>query len=331
MGRVLARAGLRDLRRAAALVGRGPRGLLGLDLGATSASRAATTRCWRRARCPARSGSRAPGSTTPSTRSAARRTPWRSSQAARTRDDAEWTWGELRSAGGADRGRAARARVEKRGDRVAAYMPNIPEAIAAFLASASMGAVWSSCSPDFGARSVIDRFEQIEPKVLLAVDGYRYNGKDFDRSESRRRHPWRGRRAIVTLGYLDGSGWQDGFDAATSRAEVRARPLRPPAVGPLFLGHDRAAEGDRPGPGRDPARAPEEAAPARRRAGGDRIFWFTTTGWMMWNFLVGGLLTEAAIVLYDGSPGHPDMGGCGTSPSRRDHDVRHQRRSSPRA
>ena len=101
--------------------------------------------------------------------------------ASELRPQAELTWGELR---------AATARVAaglrglgvSRGDRVAAYLPNIPEAIA-FLACASIGAIWSSCSPDFGARSVIDRFAQIEPKVLLAVDGYRYGGKDFDRRE----------------------------------------------------------------------------------------------------------------------------------------------------
>src|SRR5204862_193775 len=92
----------------------------------------------------------------------------------------DWTWGELRS-----RSAAIAAGLKKRGvepgDRVVAYMPNIPEAAAAFLACASIGAIWSSCSPDFGKRSVVDRFAQIEPKVLLAVDGYRYGGKDFDR------------------------------------------------------------------------------------------------------------------------------------------------------
>src|SRR3954468_11118952 len=99
------------------------------------------------------------------------------------RDQAEVTWGELREqvAGIAS---GLRALGVERGDRVAAYMPNIPEAIAAFLATASIGAVWSSCSPDFGARSVIDRFAQIEPKVLLAVRTYRYNGREFDRSEA---------------------------------------------------------------------------------------------------------------------------------------------------
>src|SRR2546423_2777916 len=96
---------------------------------------------------------------------------------------AEWTWGELRGRAGAVAG-ALRETGVQRGDRVAAYMPNIPETVAAFLGCASLGAVWSSSSPDFGLRSVVDRFAQIEPKVLLAVDGYRYGGKDFDRADT---------------------------------------------------------------------------------------------------------------------------------------------------
>ena len=153
------------------------------------------------------------------------------------------------------------------GDRVVAYMPNIPETIAAFLACASIGAVWSSCSPDFGARSVVDRFAQIEPKVLLAVDGYRYNGKDFDRRE-------------VVAGIAEEiGGGVEVVDVRLPRrhrlaraaspgggaAGVRAAALRPPAVGALQLGHHRPAEGDRALAGRHPARAPEEAEPAPRR------------------------------------------------------------------
>src|SRR3954466_12331649 len=102
--------------------------------------------------------------------------------ASELREPGEWTWDELRE----QTARVAaglRAMGVERGDRVVAYMPNIPETIAAFLATARLGAVWSSCSPDFGARSVVDRFAQIEPKVLLAVDGYRYGGKDHDRRE----------------------------------------------------------------------------------------------------------------------------------------------------
>src|SRR5205814_7451784 len=95
----------------------------------------------------------------------------------------EWTWGELRARAGAVAAVLRETGVEA-GDRVAAYLPNIPETIAAFLGCASIGAIWSSCAPEFGVRSVVDRFAQIEPKVLLAVDGYRYGGKDFDPSEA---------------------------------------------------------------------------------------------------------------------------------------------------
>src|SRR5205807_7679833 len=97
------------------------------------------------------------------------------------------------------------------GDGVAAFMPNIPETVAALLACASIGATWSSAAPEFGARSVIDRFGQIEPKVLLAIDGYRYGGKDFDRSAQVKEIAEAIGARVVRLGYLDGYGWEDGF------------------------------------------------------------------------------------------------------------------------
>ena len=123
-------------------------------------------------------------STTRSTSSAARTTTTLAVQfASESRPLDSWTWGELR-AETASVAAGLRACGVGPGDRVAAYMPNIPETVAAFLACASIGAVWSSAAPEFGARSVIDRFAQIEPKVLLVVDGYRYGGKDFDRSAS---------------------------------------------------------------------------------------------------------------------------------------------------
>jgi acetoacetyl-CoA synthetase len=222
------------------------------------------------------------------------------------RDQAELTWGELREqVAGIAAG--LRALGVERGDRVAAYMPNIPEAIAAFLATASIGAVWSSCSPDFGARSVIDRFAQIEPKVLLAVDGYRYNGKDFDRSETVAGIHREVGGELVTRGYLDVSVWQDGFLGEGELAFDRV-----PFDHPLWVLYSSGTTG-----------LPKAIVQSQggilvehvkklhlhvNAQEGDRIFWFTTTGWMMWNFLVGGLLTEASIVLYDGSPGHPDMG-----------------------
>src|SRR5258705_1503486 len=124
--------------------------------------------------------------------------------ASESRELASWTWGDLaretaRIAAG------LRALGVEQGDRVAAYMPNIPETVAAFLATASLGAVWSSAAPEFGARSVIDRFQQIEPKVLLAIDGYRYGGKDFDRSEIVDGIAGEIGAPVVRLGYLDGT------------------------------------------------------------------------------------------------------------------------------
>jgi acetoacetyl-CoA synthetase len=227
--------------------------------------------------------------------------------ASELRDQAEVTWGELREqVAGIAAG--LRGLGVERGDRVAAYMPNIPEAIAAFLATASIGAVWSSCSPDFGARSVIDRFAQIEPKVFLAVDGYRYNGRDFDRSDTVAGIHAEVGGELVTLGHLDGSGWQDGFlgDGAELAFE------RVPFDHPLWVlyssgttGLPKAIVQGQGGILLEHLKKLHLHVDAQE---GDRIFWFTTTGWMMWNFLVGCLLTEASIVLYDGSPGHPDMG-----------------------
>ncbi|MCW2989115.1 MAG: acetoacetate--CoA ligase, partial [Solirubrobacterales bacterium] len=130
--------------------------------------------------------------------------------ASELRELGKLSWGELRSQVAACAAALRELGVE-RGDRVVAYLPNIPEAIVAFLASASIGAVWSSCSPDFGPASVVDRFAQIEPKVLFAVDGYRYGGKDFDRTEMVDAIAAKVGAPVVRLGYLDGSGWEDGF------------------------------------------------------------------------------------------------------------------------
>jgi acetoacetyl-CoA synthetase len=224
--------------------------------------------------------------------------------ASELRELSELTWRELREQTASMAARLRALGVE-RGDRVAAYMPNIPEAVAAFLATASIGAVWSSCSPDFGARSVIDRFAQIEPKVLLAVDGYRYNGRDFDRRETVARIAAETGGEVVTLGYLDGTGWPD--DPAGELTFERVAFDHPLWV--LYssgtTGLPKAIVQGQGGILLEHLKKLNLHVDARA---GDRVFWFTTTGWMMWNFLVSGLLTEAAIVLYDGSPGHPDMG-----------------------
>ena len=132
--------------------------------------------------------------------------------ASELRELASWTWGELR----AETARIAaglRALGVGQGDRVVAYMPNIPETVAAFLACASIGAIWSSAAPEFGARSVIDRFGQIEPKVMLAIDGYRYGGKDFDRGAvvEQIAAALPPDTTVVRFGYLSGAGWPDGF------------------------------------------------------------------------------------------------------------------------
>jgi acetoacetyl-CoA synthetase len=226
--------------------------------------------------------------------------------ASELREQAELTWGELRT----QVARIAAGLRELgvgRGDRVAAYIPNIPEAVAAFLATASLGAVWSSCSPDFGARSVIDRFAQIQPKVLLAVDGYRYNGRDFDRGDTVRGiHEAVGGR-LVRLGYLDGSGWEQGFERDGELTFERV-----PFDHPLWVLYSSGTTGLPKaivhGQGGILLEHLKKLHLHVDAQAGDRIFWFTTTGWMMWNFIVSGLLTEAAVVLYDGSPGHPDMG-----------------------
>jgi acetoacetyl-CoA synthetase len=219
----------------------------------------------------------------------------------------ELTWGELR---------ALAARIQAglrglgvtRGDCVAAYMPNIPEALAAFIAVAGLGAIWSSCSPDFGARSVVDRFAQIEPKVLLAVDGYRYGGRDFDRGAVVGAIHAEVGGALVRLGYLDGTGWQDGF-LGPADAELELAPV--PFDHPLWVLYSSGTTGLPKaivhGHGGILLEQLKKLNLHLDAHPGDRVFWFTTTGWMMWNFLAGVLLTPASIVLFDGNPGTPSL------------------------
>jgi acetoacetyl-CoA synthetase len=239
--------------------------------------------------------------------------------ASELRELGEVTWGELRRQVAACAEGLRRLGVQ-RGDRVVAYMPNIPEAIVAFLATASIGAVWSSCSPDFGAASVVDRFAQIEPKVLFAVDGYRYGGKDFDRSEvvAHLQEEMPSLERTVVLPYLDPdpdlSPLRDALRWEDLLADGDGVPLRferVPFDHPLWVLYSSGTTGLPKaivqGQGGILLEHLKKLHLHVNAHPGDRLFWFTTTGWMMWNFIVSGLLTEAAIVLYDGNPGHPDM------------------------
>ena len=204
------------------------------------------------------------------------------------------------------------------GDRVVAYLPNIPEALVAFLAASAIGAVWSSCSPDFGTNSVVDRFQQIAPKVLIAVDGYGYNGKTIDRVAElgQLQGALPSLERILLIDHRGGAGRcvLPGVDAWEQVLAKSAGPLHfesLPFDHPLWVLYSSGTTG-----------IPKAITHSHggvlleqlKHLGlhcdvkpGDRFFWYSTTGWVMWNIGLSVLLLGAVPVIYDGNPGYPDQ------------------------
>jgi acetoacetyl-CoA synthetase len=229
-----------------------------------------------------------------------------------TREDQEWSRAELRDA--VARARAGLERLGvRRGDRVVAYAPNIPETVIAHLAAASLGAVWASCAPEFGARSVVDRFAQITPTVLLAVGGYVYGDKPVDRTAevAAVRAGLPTVRHVVAIPYGPGT-----VPDALAWSELLAEPAAP-AYDPLPFDHPLVVlfSSGTTGPpkaivhghGGITVEHLKNHGLAWDVQPGDRMLWFTTTAWMMWNALVSGLLHGATLVLVDGNPLFPDL------------------------
>lgn len=225
------------------------------------------------------------------------------------------TWGELR-ARIASVAQGLRDLGVGPGDRVVAYLPNIAETMVAFLAVSSIGAIWSSCSPDMGTRSVLDRFKQIDPKVMIAVDGYRYGGKDFDRLKvvEGLRDQLPTLEKVVLLPYLNADARLDGAvlwdDLANNEAPMRFEQV--PFDHPLWVVYSSGTTGmPKPivhGHGGALLEGLQDHALQLDLGPEDRYMWFTTTGWIMWNSQMSGLLTGATICIYDGNPGYPDLG-----------------------
>ncbi len=205
-----------------------------------------------------------------------------------------------------------------KGDRVAGFMPNRPETVIAMLAAASLGAVWSSCSPDFGFKGVMDRFGQIKPKVLISADGYFYNGKSFD-SLQRTAHVASeidSIEKVIVVPFVSespdlsalpkGVAWSEALDNDAVEIEFAQEPFDHP----LYIMYSSGTTGVPKcivhGAGGTLLQHAKELLLHTDLKREDCIFYFTTCGWMMWNWLVSSLFSGSAVVLYDGSPAHPD-------------------------
>lgn len=205
------------------------------------------------------------------------------------------------------------------GDRIVAYLPNIPEATIALLAAMSIGAVWSSCSPDFGAGSVKERFQQIEPKLLIAVDGYVYNGKPFDRMEEVQsiRAALPTVEQLILIPYLNKEnelpaqegtiGWDTALQTPSPGLLFTPVAFHHPVWILYSSGTTGIPKAITHGHGGVLLEHFKYLTFHNDVHAGDIFFWFTTTGWMMWNYVQAALLTGATVVLFDGSPGFPDM------------------------